>query len=168
MVIISSVIQTKLQTLIEQYVDYRTKGEYGISAFWYWFYQVKSYLNSMDSLRIKRGFNQKYRMPQWRTLIYTKIVIGRDVIIFADDFLYSKRNLYAWLKHKTRNRVAFSVCDNCFGFKSVLYDNSQKYGIIKPDVRKLVKPIFDDIINFHHSVEDYNVLHALSVIGFIL
>ncbi len=48
MVIIGLKIQSKLQTLIEQYVDYRAKEEYGISAFWYWYYQVINYLNGMD------------------------------------------------------------------------------------------------------------------------
>ena len=48
MVIIGLKIQSKLQTLIEQYVDCRAKEEYGISAFWYWYYQVINYLNGMD------------------------------------------------------------------------------------------------------------------------
>ena len=52
MVIIGLKIQSKLQTLIEQYVDYRTKEEYGISAFWYWYYQVTNYLNGMDKIRL--------------------------------------------------------------------------------------------------------------------
>ena len=32
---------SKLQTLVEQYVDYRTEQEYGISTFGYWYYQVQ-------------------------------------------------------------------------------------------------------------------------------
>ena len=72
MVIIGNEIQSKLLTLINQYGDYRTKHEYGISAFWYWYYQVMNYLNNMDNLRISVGFNRKYRMPRWGTVIYTK------------------------------------------------------------------------------------------------
>ena len=37
MVIISKNIQGQLKTLVEQYVDYRTRSEYGISAFCYWY-----------------------------------------------------------------------------------------------------------------------------------
>lgn len=164
MVIISSNIQSQIQTLIEQYVNYRTKGEYGINAFWYWYYQVMSYLRNMDSIRLRVGFNLKYRMPKWGTVGYTKIVVGKDVIVYADTFIYSKRNLYNWLNHKSNRNPSYSVCDNCFGFKNILYDNSQKYAILKPDGKRLVKPVFDDIINFHHSSNDYNTLHA---IGFI-
>ena len=94
-----------------------------------------------------------------------KNVIGSNVLIYADDFKYSKRNLYAWLKHKSTKNPSYSVCDTCFGFSSVLYDNTQKYGILKPDGKQLVKPIFDDIINFHHSAEDYNTIHAIGFIG---
>lgn len=164
MVIISSNIQSQIQTLIEQYVDYRTNGEYGINAFWYWYYQVMNYLRNMDSIRLRVGFNLKYRMPKWGTVGYTKIVVGKDVIVYADTFIYSKRNLYNWLNHKSNRNPSYSVCDNCFGFKTILYDNSQKYAILKPDGKRLVKPVFDDIINFHHSSNDYNTLHA---IGFI-
>ena len=60
MVIIGNKIQSKLLTLINQYVDYRTKHKYGISVFWYWCYQVMNYLNNMDNLRIFVGFNRKY------------------------------------------------------------------------------------------------------------
>lgn len=126
MVIISSNIQSQIQTLIEQYVNYRTKGEYGINAFWYWYYQVMSYLRNMDSIRLRVGFNLKYRMPKWGTVGYTKIVVGKDVIVYADTFIYN------WLNHKSNRNPSYSVCDNCFGFKTILYDNSQKYAILKP------------------------------------
>lgn len=165
MVIIGLKIQSKLQTLIEQYVDYRTKEEYGISAFWYWYYQVTNYLNGMDKIRLAVGSNKRYRMPRWGVVTYSKIVVGGEVLIYADDFEYSKRKLFAWLKHKSTRRPSYSVSDTCFGFSSVLYDNTQKSGIIKPDGTKLVEPIFDDIINFHHSTDDYNVIHAIGFIG---
>ena len=165
MVIIGLKIQSKLQTLVEQYVDYRTEQEYGISAFWYWYYQVTNYLNGMDKIRLTIGYNRRYRMPRWGVVTYSKIVIGGNVLIYADDFKYSKRNLYAWLRHKSTRSPSFSVSDTCFGFSSVLYDNTQKYGILKPDGNQLVKPIFDDIINFHHSAEDYNFIHAIGFIG---
>ena len=96
---------------------------------------------------------------------YSKIVVGGEVLIYADDFEYSKRNLFAWLKHKSTRIPSYSVSDTCFGFSSVLYDNTQKSGIIKPDGTKHVEPIFDDIINFHHSTDDYNVIHAIGFIG---
>lgn len=47
MVIISENIQKQLQTLVEQYVDFRTKEEYGISAFWFWYYQVKAMIYNL-------------------------------------------------------------------------------------------------------------------------
>ena len=165
MVIIGLKIQSKLQTLVEQYVDYRTEQEYGISAFWYWYYQITNYLNDMDKIRLRIGNNRRYRIPRWGVVTYSKIVIGGNVLIYANNFEYSKRNLYAWLRHKSTRNPSYSVCDTCFGFSSVLYDNTQKYGILKPDGKQLVKPIFDDIINFHHSTDDYNFIHAIGFIG---
>jgi hypothetical protein len=165
MVIIGQKIQEKLQTLINQYVDYRTEGEYGISAFWYWYYQVMNYLNNMDKIRIKRGFLKRYRMPRWGLVTYSKIVFAKEVFVYTDDFDYSKRNLYTWLQHKSNRRPSYSISDTCYGFSSVLYDRTQKCGILKPDGTRLVKPIFDDIINFHHSTDDYSIIHAIGFIG---
>lgn len=166
MVIISKKIQSTLYDLIQQYADFRTKGEYGISAFWYWYFQVRNYLKGMDDIRLKNGFNQKYRMPRWGTVVYTRIFDGKEVVVYADNFVYSKRNLLLWLNHKPfRKNRPYSVCDTCFGYSSVLYDNSQKYSIIGPNGERLVKPVFDDIINFHHSINDYNKIHAIGFMG---
>ena len=75
MVIIGLKIQSKLQTLVEQYVDYRTEQEYGISAFWYWYYQVTNYLNGMDKIRLTIGYNRRYRMPRWGVVTYSKSLL---------------------------------------------------------------------------------------------
>ena len=48
MVDINNEAQSILDRYIDKYVDYRQKGEYGISSFWYWYYQVKNYINSLD------------------------------------------------------------------------------------------------------------------------
>ena len=64
MVIIGLKIQSKLQTLVDQYVDYTTEQEYGISAFWYWYYQVTNYLNGMNKIRLTIGYNRRYKMPR--------------------------------------------------------------------------------------------------------
>ena len=104
-------------------------------------------------------------MPRWGLVTYSKIVFAKEVFVYADDFDYSKRNLYTWLHHIARNYPPYSVSDTSYGFSSVLYDSTQKSGIIKPDGSKLVEPIFDDIINFHHSTDDYNTIHAIGFIG---
>jgi len=164
MTIVDQQVQNILFSLTQQYGDFRTKQEYGISAFWYWYYQVKQYIYNLHTHNIRYGIRNVHRIPQWGTLIYSKYKIGREILVVAHEFDYSQRNLWNWLNHKSNRRPSYSVCDTCFGFSSVLYDNSQKYGILKPDGKPLVKPIFDDIINFHHSSNDYNTLHA---IGFI-
>ena len=61
MVIVGLKIQSKLQTLVEQYVDYRTEQEYGISAFWYWYYQVTKMLRRKQSTIITEVINSYLR-----------------------------------------------------------------------------------------------------------
>lgn len=44
----SSEAHYQLQDFIDRYCDYHYGVEYGTSAFWNWFYQVKNYVRSLD------------------------------------------------------------------------------------------------------------------------
>lgn len=165
MIVIETNVISVLNSLINTYGNFRTRQEYGISAFWYWFYQIKNFINNMTSPRVRNGYNMQIQIPHWGKLTYSKFMIGTEPIIFVHMFTYSKRNLWLWLNHKSLRRPSYSVCDTCFGFSTVLFDNTQKYGIIRQDGNRLVKPVFDEIINFHHAIDDYNLIHAIGFIG---
>ena len=51
-----------------------------------------------------------------------------------------------------------------YGYKISQSQNNNKCAILTPQNKQLTKYIFDDIIGFHHSTNNYNVIHA---IGFI-
>ena len=75
MVDLNSNAQSILDNLIEKYVDYRKKGEYGISSFWYWYYQVKNYINTLDRYDKPLGDNLVFKMPQWGKIIFSRKIV---------------------------------------------------------------------------------------------
>lgn len=55
--------------------------------------------------------------------------------------------------------------DAGYGYSIVQDSNSQKVAIRKPNNKPLTNFVFDSIIGFHHSKEDYNNIHAIGFIG---
>ena len=165
MVILNTYAQSILDSYIDKYVDYRQKDEHGISPFWYWYYQVRNYIYALDRYSSPVGNNLIYTMPRWGKIMFSRIIIGGEVFVVVTNLKFNQRYFKKWLQHKSSNTPPYSICDTCYGFSSVLYDNSQKYGILKSDGSQLVKLFFDDIINFHHSTENYDIIHAIGFIG---
>lgn len=165
MIVITSNAQRILQWYKDTYVDFKTPQEYGRSAFWLWYDQICIEIRELERKRLPLGNNRIAPMQYWGNSVYSKEIVLGETIIKIEDFRFDNRKFEDWLLHIAKNKKTYSVCDTCFGFSSVLYDNSQKYGILKPDRKPLVKPIFDDIINFHHSTDDYNTIHAIGFIG---
>ena len=165
MLIVEQQVQETLYELTQRYGDFRTQQEYGISAFWYWYYQIRNFINNMSSSRVRNGISMQIRIPHWGKLTYSKYMIGTELFVVIHSFNYSQRNFWLWLNHKSLRRPSYSVSDTCFGFSTVLFDNTQKYGIIRQDGSRLVNPVFDEIINFHHAIDDYNLIHAIGFIG---
>lgn len=50
MVEYSNYAASQLKILIMKYNGFHTKNEYGISAFWYWYYQVRNYMRTLDTI----------------------------------------------------------------------------------------------------------------------
>ena len=165
MIIISKKAQEILQWYKDTFVDYKTPQEYGRSAFWLWYNQVSNEIRNLDYRTIPYGYSQIAPMEYWGDIVYSKISIVGTTVIVVEDFSFDIDKFTDWLHHIARNYPPYSVSDTSYGFSSVLYDSTQKSGIIKLDGSKLVEPIFDDIINFHHSTDDYNTIHAIGFIG---
>lgn len=154
-----------LDELIEQYVDYRCKDEYGISAFWYWFYQVKAYINTLDNKRKPVGDNLVYRMKYWGSIIYDKVIINNEIFVVVTNFKFNKTNFKKWINHESLSKVPYLyIGDGGYGYKIVQHEDTPKQTIMSPQNKLLLKPIFDDIIGFSHH---FGYERNPTAIGFI-
>lgn len=89
-------------------------------------------------------------------------VSGTNVVVI--DKFYFRWVPFASNTSKTSNNIR-EIGNAGYGFSIVQDLNLQKLAIKKPNNQMLTKFIFDSIIGFHHSFEDYNSLHAIGFIG---
>lgn len=101
MVDYSSEAKNQLQELILRYCDYHYGVEYGTSAFWHWYYQVRDYSLSLDSICEKEGESLVYQMQYWGKIIYSCHFVENECMIYIHEFKFNKRNFNAWLHHRT-------------------------------------------------------------------
>lgn len=166
MVFINDYAQNEIDQLIEQYVDYRQKGEYGISSFWYWYYQVKNYIKSLDQYDRPIGDNLVFKMPQWGKIFFSRDITNEGIGVVVTDFDFNQSNFRKWITHKSLEKFPYlEVGDAGYGYKIVQHDDTNKQTLLTPQGKLLTKPIFDNIIGFHHSKDNYNIIHAIGFIG---
>lgn len=165
MIIISKEAQDQLQQLKERFGTFKTPKESGRSAFWYWFDQIHNEMQNLERKNLLNGQLLDTRMKWWGNIIYSKSTVNGETTITVEGFEFDFDKFINWLLHKEKHALPFSICDVCFGVACVLYDKSQKYGLVDSLLQPLVKQKFDDIINFHHSTEDYNKIHAIGFLG---
>lgn len=89
----------QLQNLILKYCDYHYGSEYGTSAFWNWFFQVRNQVRSLDAVCEQECERGVYRMPYWGDIIYSCHFVEGECLIYVHQFKFNKRNFNAWLKH---------------------------------------------------------------------
>lgn len=67
MVRLSQYASNQIQSIVNQYCGYKTKGENGRSAFWLWYDQVKNLIKGITVSSSKRLSNvvYKYTMKYW-------------------------------------------------------------------------------------------------------
>ena len=70
---------------------------------------------------------------------------------------------FSWLPFESN--VIRKTKDAGYGYIIVQNTQTQKFAIRKPNNRPLTNTVFDGIIGFHHSIEDYNKMHAIGFIG---
>jgi len=166
MVILESNAQSILDGYIDKYVDYRQQGEYGISSFWYWYYQVKNYINALDQYNKPLGDNLVFKMPQWGNIYFSREVIGNDIFVVVTAFKFNQSNFKKWITHKSMRKFPYmEVSDAGYGYKIVQHDDTKKKALLTPQGKLLTDAVYDDMIGFyHHFGYDKNPT-AIGIIG---
>lgn len=166
MICINDNAQAILDSLIEQYADYRLKDEYGISAFWYWYYQVKNSILELQTHNTPIGNNLISKMKYWGNIIYAREVLHNQVYIIVTGFEFNRTNFKRWINHQTISNEKYSIVgDAGYGYKIIQSTSNNKYTILTPQRKYLTKFVFDEIIGFHHSSSDYNTIYATGFQG---
>lgn len=107
MVRLSQYASNQIQSIINEYCGYRTRGENGRSAFWLWYDQVKNYIRGITVSSSKRLSNGVYKYTM-RYLGDVFFVYSRTrekgrfsgVIITVLDFDFDETNFFNWLQHQ--------------------------------------------------------------------
>ena len=107
MVRLSQYASNQIQSIVNQYCGYKTRGENGRSAFWFWYDQVKNLIRGItvgSSTRLSNGV-YKYTMRYWGDVffVYSRTrEKGRfsGIVITVLDFDFDETNFYNWLQHK--------------------------------------------------------------------
>ena len=100
MVVFSDDAESQLGILVSKYTGFRTKKEYGITAFQYWYYQLMNYTHSLDAVCEQECDYGEYEMPYWGNIVYSCKFVDDECMIFVHEFKFNMRNFYAWLRHK--------------------------------------------------------------------
>lgn len=162
MISINDNAQSILDNLIEQNADYRLKNEFGISSFWYWYYQVKNNILALQSYNTPIGDNLIFKMDYWGDIIYSRIIHQKQVYIIVTGFKFNGINFKKWLKHQPLNSKNYSIVgDAGYRYKIIQSTSNNKYAILTPQRKYLTKFVFDEIIGFHHSSNDFNTIYAI-------
>lgn len=117
----------QLTDLIERYNGFRTQGEYGVSAFWNWYYQVRNYVNSIEATCEQNSQYAIYQMPYWGKIIYSCTIVEGEWMVYIHEFKFRKKNFKAWLLHKEIVK------------ESVKISESQLRQIIKESIKEILK-----------------------------
>lgn len=92
-----------MQSLVNDYGDYKTQQEYGRSAFWIWVDAIKSSTLEIDSLRTHTPYKGHYshQLGIWGYAIYDIVRINGNIIFYVYDYSFNQQNFYKWLHHET-------------------------------------------------------------------
>ena len=126
-----------------------------------WNYELLQYIRPTTFIGAKcKGSMSLGRIGE---LYYNIYEVGGTNVVIIEKF-YFRWLPFAKLSKSSKSRFN-KIDDAGYGYSVVQDINSQKMAITKPNKQPLTKPVFDDIIGFHHSTEDYNKMHAIGFIG---
>ena len=188
MVILDLNAQTILDEYVDKYVDYRKKDEYGTSAFWYWFYQVKNYVLILDQYSTPIGDGLVYRMPYLGNIIFSREIINGEIFVVVTDFDFNHRNFLRKINHQplrgmylsspsightsaplTAKHQSFVLPEKMKVLKGTYYNGltigyyNRKYIILKSDRQPLVEKWFDKRPKiFKKPFGKYNIIAHVS------
>ena len=126
-----------------------------------WNYELLQYLRQSVFLDVEyRGTISLGRIGE----LYYQIFEAKDANVVVIERFY-----FSWLpfeKSVTPSKRGFQKLNDAgYGYYIAQNLASQKMAILNRDNKPITKFVFDSIIGFHHSVENYNVIHAIGFIG---
>lgn len=99
-----------------------------------------------------------YKIGNIGVLEYRCVNTQDNVLFEILEFYFSK------LPYSTQKSKKKKYTDAGYGYKIVQSFPDETYAILTPQKKYLTNFAFDDIIGFHHSIDDYNKVYA---VGFI-
>lgn len=166
MIDITPIAKSIINKYIDEYCGYRLKGEYGISAFWYWVYQIKNYILELPTYNSPLGENLIFNMKYWGSIIYNRVMVNNQICIIITNFRLNYNNFKKWINHQTISDEKYSIVGEAgYGYKIIQSTSNNKHTILTPQRKYLTKFVFDEIIGFHHFSDDYNTIYATGFQG---
>lgn len=99
-----------------------------------------------------------YSIGKIGTFSYKLFILNDTQVLEIMDFHFTRLPYTTGSKYKV-------IANAGYGYKIVQSTFNNLYAILTPQRRLLTKYVFEEIIGFHHSSNDYNIVYAVGFIG---
>lgn len=124
-----------------------------------WNSEFYRYINPSSIFNQRLGEHGTYQIGVIGWAIYNCFILDNTEVFEIIEFRFSKLPY-------TRRRTLYNIGDDAgFGYKIIQSTFNGKVTLLTPQRRYLTKFVFDDIIGFHHSSDDYNTVYAVGFMG---
>lgn len=135
-------------------------GKHFTQEFLNWNSEFHRYVNEIAISKQKLSSNGWYKIGAIGVLEYQCCYTNDAIVFKIVEFRFSK------LPYSNKAQKSHTVVgDGGFGYKIIQSTFNQKQAILTPRGGFLTKFVFDNIIGFHHSSDDYNTVYAIGFIG---
>lgn len=125
-----------------------------------WNYEFHRYVGTDVISRAEIGVHGWYEIGKIGMLEYNHFSLDDAEVFEIIQFRFEK------LPYKTKNGKGYEIeHDAGYGYTVIRSTCNNKCTILTPRKARLTNFAFDDIIGFHHSSKDYNVLYAVGFMG---
>lgn len=124
-----------------------------------WNYEFHHYVSDGTISKSHLNCHGWYRIGTIGTLEYKYFKLDDSETFEILEFRFTK------LPYTTRKPWYKVVGEAGYGYKVVQSTFNNKCTLLTPQKRYLTKFVFDNIIGFHHSSDDYNLVYAVGFIG---
>lgn len=97
---LSNRVKSILNFYLDAYTGFRCKDEYGISAFQFWFYRIKNYLNELDQINHRLNPSKdvyQFKMQYWGIIEYKIVKYDKGKILYVTNIEIDTVNFYNWI-----------------------------------------------------------------------
>ncbi len=122
-----------------------------------WNYEFHHYVNVGTISRTHLNNHGWYKIGKLGTLEYRYFTINDTEVFEILEFRFSKP---PYTQQSKQNPYKI-VKDAGYGYMIVQNTFNGKYSILTPNKKYLTKFVFDDIIGFHHSSNNYNTMYSV-------